>query len=926
MCLIGSVRRAMESRGGDLDRSPSLGRRQRRIVRSRRQTDEFLLPRQSTSVAGYSPATHAVPPSGQYYQHHQSALRSQSQPPSTTANSSPACDRRGVVVGDLLQANTESTTHVAAESPPRTVITSSSSSATSTSSFQRLRASPRSGSSSSLTTTPRPVGAASLSPRLRSVTAANSDSHLSRPFATATVDSMEGSGRGEETEDGDTVTTTVVMSEFPLLPTPSGERTAAAGSCLLRRPTPQTTPVVFLSAAGVDSSEIQATELSPPAPASPIVLRLRQEESGTADGSLAVNSAANQEPESDHDFFQSECDRPPFHSADQACRTLQKLNELRKQRLLCDVTLKAGNVEVPAHKNVLAASSPYFYAMFTSAMAERCAPVVNIGNVDGAALAQLVDFIYTAEVVVTEETVQTLLPAANLLQLSSVREACCEFLQCQLHPSNCLGIQRFADMHDCSELLLYSRRFTEQHFGEVLEQGEEFINLSKDQLIQLISNDHIRVAEEQVFEAVLRWIRHRPETRQADAAEVCSHVRFALLPRDYLVRLSQSDAFLFQNPWCKDYLLEAMGYHLLPWEHKRRVTSERMKPRTPVGLPKTLIVLGGQAPKAIRSVEWYDFRTDSWTSAAAVGSSNSPAGTVAAPTGSGQVRPPKAPNATPPSPNRTRSLPGPSVPAPTPMIADLPSRRCRCGVAVVGGLIYVIGGFNGALRVRSVDIYDPVRKAWRFGPNMEYRRSTLGVAVLDGIIYAVGGFDGTKGFSSVEAFDPWVGSWRCVASMAVCRSSVGVGVLNGKLYAVGGYDGTARRCLASVECYDPSADKWSPVADMNHRRSGPAVAEMDGRLYAVGGHDGLLVRNSVEYYEPEAGIWCSVADMHFRRRNAGLVAHNGLLYVVGGDDGSSNLASMETYDPHVNMWSLLQSQMYTGRCYAAVTVYDWNIV
>ncbi|VDL95593.1 unnamed protein product [Schistocephalus solidus] len=472
MDVFDGFSQAMEPRGGDQDCSPSLDRRHRRIVRSRRQTDEFLLPRHSTSVASYSPATHAVPPSGHFYQHHQSALRSQSQPPSTEPNTSPACDRRGgsVFVGDLFQANTESTTHVAAESPPRTIVTSPSSSATSiSSSFQRLRTSPRSGSSTNLTTSPHPVGAAaSLSPRHRSVSAANSDSHLSRPFATATVASLEDGGRGEETEDGDNDTTTVVMSEFPLLPTPSGERTAAAGSCLLRRHPPQTAPTVFLSTTGVESSDRQAVETSPPSPSSPIVLRLRPEESGTVDGSLAVDSAANQEPESDHDFFQSECDRPPFHSADQACRALQKLNELRKhvpshpyfatvndlsifpayrQRLLCDVILKAGNVEVPAHKNVLAASSPYFYAMFTSAMAERCAPVVNI------------------EVVVTEETVQTLLPAANLLQLNSVREACCEFLQCQLHPSNCLGIQRFADMHDCSELLLYSRRFTEQHFG-----------------------------------------------------------------------------------------------------------------------------------------------------------------------------------------------------------------------------------------------------------------------------------------------------------------------------------------------------------------------------------------------------------------------------------------------------------------------------
>ena len=36
---------------------------------------------------------------------------------------------------------------------------------------------------------------------------------------------------------------------------------------------------------------------------------------------------------------------------------------------------------------------------------------------------------------------QSLLPAANLLQLGDVRDACCEFLQSQLHPTNCLGIR-----------------------------------------------------------------------------------------------------------------------------------------------------------------------------------------------------------------------------------------------------------------------------------------------------------------------------------------------------------------------------------------------------------------------------------------------------------------------------------------------------
>ncbi|VEL17234.1 unnamed protein product [Protopolystoma xenopodis] len=81
----------------------------------------------------------------------------------------------------------------------------------------------------------------------------------------------------------------------------------------------------------------------------------------------------------------------------------------------------------------------------------------------------------------------------------------------------------------------------------------------------------------------------------------------------------------------------------------------------------------------------------------------------------------------------------------TPVLSDMPSRRCRFGVACLGGLVYVVGGFNGNLRVRSVEVYDPARNVWHSGPNLEYRRSTLGVAVLNGLIYAVGGFDGSTG-------------------------------------------------------------------------------------------------------------------------------------------------------------------------------------
>lgn len=63
----------------------------------------------------------------------------------------------------------------------------------------------------------------------------------------------------------------------------------------------------------------------------------------------------------------------------------------------------------------------------------------------------------------------------------------------------------------------------------------------------------------------------------------------------------------------------------------------------------------------------------------------------------------------------------------------------------MAGKVYAVGGFNGSLRVRTVDVYDGVRDQWSAVPSMQERRSTLGAAVLGDLLYAVGGFDGSTG-------------------------------------------------------------------------------------------------------------------------------------------------------------------------------------
>ena len=68
--------------------------------------------------------------------------------------------------------------------------------------------------------------------------------------------------------------------------------------------------------------------------------------------------------------------------------------------------LVVDGIEVSCHRAVLAACSPYFYAMFTGELYESKADKVVLQDIDGKALVMLVDFMYTSEITVTEENVQ----------------------------------------------------------------------------------------------------------------------------------------------------------------------------------------------------------------------------------------------------------------------------------------------------------------------------------------------------------------------------------------------------------------------------------------------------------------------------------------------------------------------------------------
>ncbi|XP_041357130.1 kelch-like ECH-associated protein 1 isoform X2 [Gigantopelta aegis] len=539
---------------------------------------------------------------------------------------------------------------------------------------------------------------------------------------------------------------------------------------------------------------------------------------------------------------------------------LDTMKTLQRAHKLCDVTLVVGEDEIPAHKIVLAASSPYFKAMFTGGMREEEMASIPLHGISPCTLHILVDFAYTAEININELNVCYLLPAATMFQMAHVVEACSVFLEHQLDPNNCIGIANFASEHGCLELEAKARSYIHKHFCDVIK-SDEFLMLSPCQMISLIKQDELNIhCESEVFQAVIRWVQSEPDKRLGKLENLLNAVRCQFLAPCFLEEQLKNCPLLKKMPQCLQSLEDKLR------ELKLHVKCPE-RPRKPCA-PLVVFCAGGYLRQSLSNFECYNPKTSQW-----------------------------------------HRLP------------DLPTPRSGLSACIVRGALYIVGGRNnspdGNMDSNALDMYDPMRNAWSPRTPMTVPRNRVGIGVIDGMIYAVGGSQGQTHHRSAEKYDPELDSWTMIAQMNTNRIGVGCAVINRLLFAVGGYDGQNR--LRSVERYEPERDEWTTVASMNTTRSGSGVIAMDCYVYAVGGYDSNYQLRSVERYSVERDTWEFVASMNSPRSALSVAVINDRLYALGGYDGTDFLSSVECYNPDTNEWKEV-TNMTCGRSGHGVAV------
>ena len=156
-------------------------------------------------------------------------------------------------------------------------------------------------------------------------------------------------------------------------------------------------------------------------------------------------------------------------------------------------------------------------------------------------------------------------------------------------------------------------------------------------------------------QACIAWIKHEPAERKPHVYKLLRHVRLPLISREFLMNHVDTEPLVRESGECRELLLEAMRYHLLP-EQRASLASPRTAYRQPEGVRPYLFAVGGGSLFAIHSeCEVYSPRSDRWTP-----------------------------------------------------IACMATRRSRAAVAGVANMLYAVGGYDGSNDLASGESYNPV--------------------------------------------------------------------------------------------------------------------------------------------------------------------------------------------------------------------------
>src|SRR6267142_1300015 len=221
------------------------------------------------------------------------------------------------------------------------------------------------------------------------------------------------------------------------------------------------------------------------------------------------------------------------------------------------------------------------------------------------------------------------------------------------------------------------------------------------------------------------------------------------------------------------------------------------------------------------------------------------------------------------------------------------------------GTVLAFGGFNGALRPTTSELYNPATGVWGpTGPLTIGRTTQTATLLSNGKVLATGGHISAAGSTATcELYDPATGTWAATGTMGTARGNhTATLLLNGKVLVAGGFNRNTASVVGTAELYDPATGIWTPTGSLATARDyHTATLLLNGKVLVAGGAPdaaGFSSFSSAEVYDSAAGTWTTIGPMgSARQAHTATLLPDGRVLVAGGANVGYFTSTAELYDP-----------------------------
>ena len=451
-----------------------------------------------------------------------------------------------------------------------------------------------------------------------------------------------------------------------------------------------------------------------------------------------------------------------FTEENHGSQLLAKLRDQRADEKFCDMVLKVEDKVFKAHRNVMAAYSPYFDTMCNSGLEEDKInmALASVECTSSEAMELILDYMYTGKICINADNVESILRGADPFLMSTLKDHCHKFLWQNMDASNCMVVRNLADLYRFDKLHQRATQFIRNQFMHVLQHSmEDIVRLAFDDVMEWITDDKIRVEkEENIYDMVVRWVRFDVVNRRDKLPRLLAHVRLAQLERQYLITVVEKEPLVMECKECSKQLTEAL--HQTDTSRRSYCSdSPVLKPRK--GRLTDVVVITGGVSDNGPLAECYGYIVNE---------------------------------------NRWTSLPG------------LPNELRFHAVATLHGFMYAAGGLDNNREVsNNVHSYDPITNSWSKVAPLLTPREYLSLVSCNGHLYAMGGIRWDRLQQSMERYDSDTNEWTTVSPMPTKRYAMQVTTVDDRyIFAIAGRDST-RRSVPTVERYDTFTDEWTTI-------------------------------------------------------------------------------------------------------------------